>query len=255
MDVQTLDGVRTQVMTFGGGCKQGAHRDSRSRVSIVLRGAVAEDSAWGSVRLEAGDILFKSREVVHEDRFGPEGAAIFSIFFDDDADCPFGAQRLSGAWIRVRSEPALALGMAVMEAAAARDATGLRTAIADLLAIVRTPLGRGGAPAWLVEIYRLLQDQSLAEINMGEQARARSRHPVTLSRDFRRHFGVTITEHAARQSVRRALVALAHGETDLAAIALDAGFYDQSHMNRVFKRVTTRAPGAHRALLAAAAAG
>lgn len=61
---------------------------------------------------------------------------------------------------------------------------------------------------------------------------------------------MTITEHAARQTVRRAIVALARGDRDLAAVAAGAGFYDQSHMNRVFLRLTRRTPGAHRALLA-----
>ena len=36
-------------------------------------------------------------------------------------------------------------------------------------------------------------------------------------------------------------------------VALAAGFYDQNHMSRVFKRVTGRTPGAHRALLMASA--
>jgi len=42
------------------------------------------------------------------------------------------------------------------------------------------------------------------------------------------------------------------GAGRLSEIALAAGFYDQSHMTRVFRRVTGRTPGAHRTLLAAA---
>jgi AraC-like DNA-binding protein len=52
--------------------------------------------------------------------------------------------------------------------------------------------------------------------------------------------------------VRRAIGPLARPEIPLREVALEAGFYDQSHMTRVFRRITGRTPGAHRALMAAA---
>jgi AraC family transcriptional regulator len=52
--------------------------------------------------------------------------------------------------------------------------------------------------------------------------------------------------------VRRAFAQLCQIDRPLSEVALGAGFYDQSHMTRVFRRVTGRTPGACRALLAGA---
>jgi AraC-like DNA-binding protein len=45
---------------------------------------------------------------------------------------------------------------------------------------------------------------------------------------------------------------MAASQQPLSDVALAAGFYDQSHMTRVFRRMTGRTPGAHRAMFAAA---
>ncbi|MBN2751418.1 MAG: AraC family transcriptional regulator, partial [Rhodospirillaceae bacterium] len=48
------------------------------------------------------------------------------------------------------------------------------------------------------------------------------------------------------QRVRRAGALLFQGE-DIAAVAVDAGFYDQSHMTRQFLRLFGMTPGEYRA--------
>lgn len=245
-------GAHTLVRSFQPNLAHPSHRDGASRVSILLRGDVAEDSAWGAARLRRGDVLFKSREVVHEDRFGPDGAGIFSVIFNGSDDCPFEAAQLDGAWMALRSDTIYKLGLTTIEAAAANDKAGLQVAIADLLVCAAAPRGENATAPWLIRLYRALQEVSLAEFDVGADARSVGVHPVTMSRSFRRRFGMSVTEHAARQSVRRALVAMARGDTDLAAVAVSAGFYDQSHMTRVFRRVTGKTPGQHRTMLATA---
>jgi len=49
---------------------------------------------------------------------------------------------------------------------------------------------------------------------------------------------------------RAALERVAGGERDLARLAADVGFADQSHLARVVRRETGRPPSALRALLA-----
>ena len=61
-----------------------------------------------------------------------------------------------------------------------------------------------------------------------------SRHH--LSRVFRAATGHTIARHRMRLRARAALERLAGGEADLARLALDLGFADQSHMTRVAAR-------------------
>ena len=225
------------------------HRDHASRVSIVLRGALAEESGWGSVKLAPGDILLKSQEAAHENRFGSAGASILSVTFPQHPHSAFRAARLDGAWLKLRTATTEDIAFVVTEAVAARDRGAFDAALADLFASVRPCEKRSRAPRWLVRLYHELESSSLSEVDVAARALAAGHHPVTASREFRRQFGLSITNHAARQGVRRALAAMAHGELELSTVALGAGFYDQSHMNRVFKRVTGRTPGQQRARL------
>ncbi len=90
-------------------------------------------------------------------------------------------------------------------------------------------------------------DRSLPEL-----AHTLAVSPHHLSRVFRELTGRTISRHRMRLRVRAALERLAHGERDLARLAADVGFADQSHLCRVIGRETTSTPSALRAALAAA---
>jgi AraC-like DNA-binding protein len=76
--------------------------------------------------------------------------------------------------------------------------------------------------------------------------------PHHLSRIFRSITGHTISRHRMRLRARAALERLAGGEHDLARLAADLGFADQSHLCRVLRDETGRAPSALRGMLAVA---
>jgi AraC-like DNA-binding protein len=73
--------------------------------------------------------------------------------------------------------------------------------------------------------------------------------PHHLSRIFRVATGHTISRHRMRLRVRAALEHLAGGEQNLARLAADVGFADQSHLCRVVRAETGRPPSALRQAL------
>jgi AraC-like DNA-binding protein len=75
--------------------------------------------------------------------------------------------------------------------------------------------------------------------------------PHHLSRLFRSATGHTIARHRMRLRARAAMERLSGGERDLARLAADLGFADQSHLSRVIRRETGRTPSGLRRLLAA----
>ena len=74
-------------------------------------------------------------------------------------------------------------------------------------------------------------------------------HPVAFARRFRRRTGVSPTDWRLRRRVEFAAAALAGGSDALASIACDAGFADQAHLCRVFKRQTGLTPGVFRRIV------
>jgi AraC-like DNA-binding protein len=114
-------------------------------------------------------------------------------------------------------------------AAAGRPATRARRALAD------------GAR----EILAASSEHSLPYL-----ARELAVSPHHLSRVFAAATGHTISRHRMRLRARSALEQLAGGERDLARLAADLGFADQSHLCRVVRSETGRTPAALRQILA-----
>jgi AraC family transcriptional regulator len=67
-------------------------------------------------------------------------------------------------------------------------------------------------------------------------------HPAWLARAYRAWRGEGLAETARRHRVEMAVQMLRVSTTALAAIAMDSGFCDQSHMNRCFNAVLGRNP-------------
>jgi AraC-like DNA-binding protein len=88
------------------------------------------------------------------------------------------------------------------------------------------------------------------ERSLPELARALAVSPHHLSRIFRATSGHTISRHRMRLRVRGALERLGGGERDLARMAADLGFSDQSHLCRVIRGETGHTPSALRRALA-----
>ncbi|NIS35901.1 MAG: helix-turn-helix transcriptional regulator [Actinobacteria bacterium] len=67
-----------------------------------------------------------------------------------------------------------------------------------------------------------------------------------LCRVFRRHAGTTIHRYLTRVRLRAALARLEGGSPDLAMLALELGFFHQSHFTEAFRREYGSPPGALR---------
>lgn len=238
------------VCRYAPGERHGRHTDRHSRISLLLRGGYREEGATGAVRMGPGDVLLKSARAYHEDVFGDEGAALVALeFLQDD---PFDHHADPDLWRKRDDAFALRHTVTMLEAALAGDSAAVATAGDDLMAASDADSSERCAPGWLEKLKNDLEERTLAVVNVAEHARDAGAHPAHASRLFRRCYGASITDFAQTQSVRRAMRGLARLTDSLSDVALAAGFYDQSHMTRVFRRMTGRTPGAHRAMFAAA---
>jgi AraC family transcriptional regulator len=121
----------------------------------------------------------------------------------------------------------------------------------ELLAeAARQPSHRiGAAPAWLRQAREMLSEHFSETLKLTQIAREVGVHPVYLATTFRQKFGVTIGEFVRRLRIEHACAELNKADLPLAAIALQAGFADQSHFSKVFKSYVGMTPRQYRTII------
>jgi AraC family transcriptional regulator len=109
---------------------------------------------------------------------------------------------------------------------------------------VASPEPKREPASWIGTITRHLREDTTLKVS-GLAIEAR-RHPSWVGSAYRQVVGEGLQQAAARFRVERATQLLRETDQALGAIALEAGFCDQSHMNRTFRRVLGRSPAAIR---------
>lgn len=103
------------------------------------------------------------------------------------------------------------------------------------------------APHWLERAKDLLHSRFSENLTHDEIAAEVSVHPVHLAREFRRHYQCTIGEFVRMARIEHARLKISTSELPILQIALNAGFFDQSHFTRAFKRIVGMTPAEYRA--------
>jgi AraC family transcriptional regulator len=92
----------------------------------------------------------------------------------------------------------------------------------------------------------MLHAQFTEGIRTAEVADAVGVHPAHLARVFRNHFKLSMGSYVRGLRLDWAARELIRSNTSLSAVALAAGFADQSHFTRFFKRHTGLTPYGYR---------
>jgi AraC-like DNA-binding protein len=150
----------------------------------------------------------------------------------------------------------LALELRSEDAAARLALEGL--ALEALALGLRSGTRTGGGtrpPAWVRRGVDLLHDRFLERIDLLDLARELGVDPQRLSVSFRAAFGVSPGTSQRRLCLDWAARQLIESELPIGTVALRAGFYDQAHFTRQFRRHTGETPGAYRRLRNAQGSG
>ena len=101
-------------------------------------------------------------------------------------------------------------------------------------------------PSWVKHTEEFLKDSFLEPLTLDSIAGSVGIHPIHLSRVFKRKYGCTIGEYVRKLRIEFACREISQTDTPLTEIALTAGFYDQSHFSRTFKRIVGLTPSEYR---------
>ncbi|MHA7870718.1 MAG: helix-turn-helix domain-containing protein [Hyphococcus sp.] len=205
------------------------HRHDNARIIVVLDGEVHENGLDGRSVYRRGDFLFRPPFYAHANT--PAGAPSSFLRLPVSKTAWLSIVRERG-WRTLR-------GNLNLEDRLHRSLLQDRRNADDLLAGLSPSISRYNTVGGL---YAAFEQSEL----IGEIADANKLKPYAFTRMVRRQFGLTPTALRREWRLSRALSALAFGDACIAAIAVDCGFADQSHLARDVKGSTGLSPAAFR---------
>jgi AraC family transcriptional regulator len=251
-----VDGFLVTWVRFPPLLKLPLHTHERATVAVILNGSFDGLMRHASHPCPASTLLTEPPGELHGNLFERAGADVLTVQPDPgrrDLLEPFAG--VLGQVNQMR-DPGVA-------SVARRAATELRMPdsitpfaveglVLELLALAarRQNTDAIGAerrsPRWLGEARALLHDRYRENLRLADVADAVGVHPVHLARVFRLRYGTPLGTYARGLRLTWAAGRLADSNDAIAQIALEAGFFDQSHFTRMFKRHFGLTPQAYR---------
>ena len=113
-----------------------------------------------------------------------------------------------------------------------------------LIAALRqcAPRSERKPPLWLERVKECLRENFSEPPTLSELARAVEIHPTHLARVFRRFEHCTVGDYLRKVRISYARQRILESSEPLVEIGLAAGFADQTHFTRSFKRITGMTP-------------
>ena len=224
-------------------------------LALVIDGAVCKTFRHSTSTLARGSFMAIPAGAAHSSVFADEGCQVVILR-------PLGeeGQRLfpisPGRCATVAAEASSLLGWQIAKELECTDACS-RLALEGLALELLACAGRAGAEneksdtGWLQTVRDRLHDSIPGAVSLHELGLAVGRHPGHVARAFRQAHGMSVTAYARALRLEWATVAVATTDDPIMSIALEAGFADQSHFTRSFKRHHGITPGRYRELVRA----
>lgn len=244
-------GVHIVEASYGGDQGLPTHSHEAAFICLLLDGSYEEWYGRKRVGYQPYTAVFHPPGEEHRVRMSPKGGRVLNVELSADV-----LQKLLNCSSHLTTAPepnggkitttALRLYREVGsdDPCAALAVEGLTL---ELLAAVGrcTPGGRT-APEWLGRVVDFIHDNFRGELKIDEIAAAAGVHPVHLATVFRKFKSQTVSQYQRSLRIQWACRQMAEKGPTLAELAVEAGFYDQSHFTRAFKEVIGVTPGRFR---------
>jgi AraC family transcriptional regulator len=231
------------------------HAHRAGYVSLMLAGDYRETAGLTHFGYQPFTCVYHPPDMEHRDEIGPSGVTLLTLEFKPElfAGMDFTAINLRPIIDLSGSRPAWELmdlyrRITAREGNSQSDSLDLESrAVALAFSIVRCSARIPRDLRSLRRACEYVHAHFSENLTLAQVARASGVHPVYLGQAFRQEFGETLGIYLNRIRVRAAAERLANSDLPLSAIALDFGFYDQSHFTRIFRQLTGATPGVFRA--------
>ena len=250
-----VNGLNLAEAVYAPGLELPPHAHRHGGFCLILRGSYVESYGRTLLECHPAQVKFHPAGEPHSDVYGGAGVRSFIVELPSEwlgrvgggdllGKSPLVYRNSSLSWLmmRLRAE----LHSADEESPFVVEGLALELLAGASRSRRRSP--PNAPPPWLRQVKELLDEQFAHPPPLSLIAKSAGVHPVHLAHSFRRHYQRSVGEYLRQRRIEFACRRLSASGEPLAEIALAAGFSNQSHFTRTFRRVTGTTPARYRAL-------
>ncbi len=223
------------------------HHHSNPYFCYVLNGNYSEHSIRNDFTCSKGDVIFHPQHTEHHNNFPDNSATCFNLEFSESWINKFVETKLNLS-LNVKTNDYCVQSLVLKIYKELNNYDNLSSLMIEglMLEIIasfsRNNSANSFVPYYLKKIVEYLNDEYHSNPSLLQLAQIADVSPEHLAREFRKIFKQTMGEYMRQVKVKQSCYMLKHTDKDLSDIAFVAGFSDQSHFNRVFKKQTGLTP-------------
>jgi AraC family transcriptional regulator len=218
---------------------------------FVLNGNYTEHFLKKNLNCSKGDVVFHPRKTEHHNHFGNVAGSCFNIEFSENWAEKIICSNLNLTQIESSSEFNVRLIASNIFNEFNQYDSLSHLMIEGLVTELLVNFSRGKqinnpVPFYLKKIALYINEQYHTSPTLSELANLAQVSPEHLVREFKKAFRVTIGDYIRAVRINKACNMLKTTKKEIAEIAFETGFTDQSHFSRVFKKITGTTPFGYR---------
>ena len=233
------------------------HSHRNAGFCLILKGEYTESYGKTVLECKPSHVKFQPAREEHSDRYGQEGVRCFVVELDAGWLARMGTSALVETTPGLFRDGSIVWLMLKLRQELRCDDDGAQVAIEGLMlqllaeARRRKVILKERNPRWLRQTVELLHERFAEPLTLSDIAQSAGVHPVYLASAFRHSYDCSVGEYLRRLRIEYACGRIAGTDMPLVEVALAAGFSNQSHFTRLFKRQTGMTPARYRSAVRA----
>jgi AraC family transcriptional regulator len=244
----TVAGCKLLECNYSSGVHLPMHSHEHAHLCLVLAGEYVEKVRGKQLERRKYSIVFHPGELPHAEQTSIEGRQFIvdvdprylkrCVTYTGPLDQPLDACSGAIVWLAHK----LYKEFREMDSVSPLAMEGLLLELFSDFARRNKARSEKTPPRWLLQLDDLLRTRFLERLDFGELAAEVAVSPAYLSRNFRKFRGCTVGDYVRNLRVAWAAQKLNGTAISIADVAVEAGYFDQSHFTRVFKATTGLTP-------------
>jgi AraC family transcriptional regulator len=238
---------------FAPGLRLVRHHHDEPNFVVTRTGCFERSSSRRRLTLTPGTVFTEPAGEPHANEFASTGATVLIVQpLRRPADFSTLERRAFDTQSTFASYPAARLAAEIAREVQFGDAYTSLAIDGLVLQMLSVALRAGervracDRPGWLDQVVEIIHDEPAHRLSITALSKTTGIHPSHLARAFRAAYGVSLGRFARNVRLDAAAAALATTSQTISRIASDAGFADQSHFTRAFKRCRGMTPAQFR---------